>query len=97
MSRSIPISDSYRRAIFEALVLQIVIGVVSLMILDGGETAQVCGAALLAFWGGAAILIWRHAQTPSKLDLSLLRLGYLPVVLLAGVVIHLVWHVRGFE
>lgn len=97
MSRSIPISDSYRRAIFEALGLQVFIGIVSLMILDGGETAQVCGAALLAFWGGAAVLIWRHPQTPSKLDLSLLRLGYLPLVLFAGAVIHFVWHVRGFE
>jgi len=97
MNRSIPISDNYRRPIIEALALQVVVGVISMMILDGGETAQVCGAALLAFWGGAAVLIWRHPQTPSKVDLSLLRVGYLPVVVIAGVIIHFVWHLRGFE
>jgi hypothetical protein len=97
MSRSIPISDAYRRPIFEAVGLQSLIGLLSLMILDGGETAQICGAALLAFWGGAAVLIWRRPQTPSRIDIQLLRFGYLPLVVSAGGMIHFVWRLRGFE
>ena len=97
MSRSVPISDDYRKPVFDAVVLQVIIGVLSLMILDGGECAQICGAALLAFWGGTAVLIWRHPQSPSKMDIRLLRFGYLPVVIFAGIVIRVVWHLRGFE
>ena len=66
------------------------------MILDGGECAQICGAALLAFWGGAVVLIWRHPQSPTYADIQLIRFGYLPVVLIAFVVIHLVWSAKGF-
>ena len=97
MNRSLAISDSYRKPIFDAVGLQVIIGVLSLRILDGGECAQICGAALLAFWGGAAVLIWRRPQSPSKIDIRLLRFGYLPVLIFAGIVIRLVWHLRGFE
>jgi len=97
MNRTVPISDSYRQPIFDALKLQVIIGVLSLMILDGGQCGQICGAALLAFWGGAAVLIWRRPQTPTKTDLQLLRFGYLPIVIFAGVVIRFAWHLKGYE
>jgi len=96
MSYSLSISQNYRRPIFEAVVLQVILGILSLMILDGGDCARICGAALLAFWGGAVVLIWRHPHTPTKTDLELVRFGYLPVVVIAFVVIRLVWAARGF-
>lgn len=76
--------------------LQVILGILSLMILDGGDCARICGAALLAFWGGAIVLIWRHPQTPTKTDLELVRFGYLPVVVITFVVIHLVWTASEF-
>ncbi len=95
MRLRLPISASYDRPIFEALAMQIVLGLLSGMILDGGLVAQFCGIALVAFWTGAAVLIWRHPQSPSKLDLSLVRVGYLPVVALAFFVAPVVWRLRG--
>ena len=96
MSYSLCISPSYRKPIFEAVVLQVIVGILSLMILDGGDCARICGAALLAFWGGAVVLIWRRPVTPTKTDLELIRFGYLPVVIIAFFIIQLVWRMRGF-
>ena len=97
MNYSLPISPSYRSPIFEAVALQVVLAFISVMMLDGGDCAHISGAALLAFWGGVVVLIWRHPHTPSKIDLKLIRFGYLPVLVIAFVVIHLVWLARGLS
>jgi hypothetical protein len=95
MSYSLPISPSYRKPIFEAVGLQALLGFLSLLILDGGDCARICGAALLAFWGGAIVLIWRHRHAPTKTDLELLRFGYIHALVIAFIVIHLVWASKG--
>lgn len=97
MSSSLPISPSYRKPVFEALGLQMLLGFLSLLILDGGECAQICGAAALAFWGGAAVLIWRHPHSPTHTDIQLIRFGYLPIVIFAFIVIQWAWSARGFR
>lgn len=95
MGYALPISPRYRRAIFEAVGLQILLGGLSLFMLDGGDCARICGAALIAFWGGAIVLICRRRHKPTKTDLELVRFGYVPVLAIAFVVIHLVWALRG--
>ena len=97
MNYSLPISPSYRKPVFEAVVLQAILGIVSLMILDGGTTARICGIALVAFWGGATVLIWRRPLSPTKIDIELIRLGYLPLVVLAFFLVHFIWTLRGVE
>jgi hypothetical protein len=97
MRYSLPISPKYDSPIFEAVAIQIVLGLLSWLILDFGQTAQMCGIALVSFWGGAVVLIWRHPQSPSKADIKLIRFGYLPLVVLAGFLAHFIWHLRGVE
>ena len=97
MTHLVPISPSYRRPVFEAVGLQVLLGFLSLLILDGGTTARICGIALVAFWAGAAVLIWRHPHTPTRTDITFVRFGYLPVVVLAFFLVHFIWHVRGVE
>jgi hypothetical protein len=97
MNYSLPISPHYRKAIFEAVGLQVVIGFLSLMILDGGGCAQICGAALVAFWVAVIIQIWRNPQTPTYTDIRLIRFGYLPLVVFAGFLVHFIWHLKGIE
>lgn len=97
MSYLLPISPSYRKPVFEALVLQAVLGLLSLMILDGGTTARICGIALVAFWGGATVLIWRRPHSPAKMDIELLRFGYLPLVVVAFFLVHFIWNLRSVE
>jgi hypothetical protein len=97
MTHSLPVSPHYRKPIFEAVVMQVLLGLLSLLILDGGTTARICGIALVAFWGGAAVLIWRRPQSPTRTDIQLLRFGYLPLVVLAFFLVHFIWTMRGVE
>jgi hypothetical protein len=92
----IPISPLYRGAIKDALVLQVIIGVFALMILDFGQCAQICGIALIAFWGGAATIICRRPENPTTTDLTLVRFGYLLVIPVAAFLASFIWKLRGF-
>jgi hypothetical protein len=93
----LPISESYDSAIFEAVSIQIVLGLVSLMILDGGTIARICGIALVAFWSGVAVLIFRHPASPSMMYLQVIRFGYFPVVVIAFLLVQWIWHLRGLQ
>jgi hypothetical protein len=97
MTNPLPISSSYSRPVFEAVGLQVLLGVLSLLILDGGTTARICGIALVAFWGGATLLIWRRPQSPTRTDIELLRFGYLPLVVIAFSLVRFIWTLRGVE
>ena len=95
MRHSLPIAASYRKPIFEAIALQVILGLLSALVLDGGDCRHICGAALVAFWGGAAVLVWRHPRDPTKTDLQLVRFGFLPVLVIAFAIIHAVWRAKG--
>ena len=95
MNTVLPISPAYRNAVFDALAIQALIAVFSGMILDCGQTARGCGIALLAFWGGAAVLICRRPLSPTRIDIELIRFGYLPVIALTFFVANYAWHLRG--
>ncbi len=95
LRQAIPISQNYDRPVFEALAIQGVIAILSLLNLDGGQFAQICGVALVAFWGGAAVLIYRHPHTPSRVDRQIIRFGYFPVLVGAFFLVDWIWHLRG--
>jgi len=101
MRTTLPISASYRRAIFDALVLQVVLGALSMMLLDGGRVAHTRGIAVLAFWSGAALVIIRRPTAPMPTDLFLIRFGFLPLLIVTFALAewvwswHWVWRIRG--
>lgn len=95
MTDVLPISPSYRKPVFQALGLQAVTVTLSLLILDFGTSARVCGIALLGFWAGVAVLIARRPASPTRTDLALIRIGFLPLLGLAVPVVLLVWRLRG--
>ena len=97
MTHSMPISPSYRKPVFEAFALQALLGLLSTLVLDGGTTARICGIALVAFWTGVAVLIWRRPESPIQTDIELLRFGYLPLVVIAFLLVHYIWTLRGVE
>lgn len=91
----LPISAQYDRAIYDSLGIQIVLGLLSGMVLDGGGLAQLCGMSMIAFWGGAAVLIYRHPHNPTRTDLELIRFGFFPVIVLTLFIAVWVWRLRG--
>ena len=95
--RASPISASYRKPIREALALQVFLGLLSTLIIDGGATASICGIALVAFWSAAGVLMLRRPEEPTRTDVAFLRFGYLPVLVLALFLVHFIWRLRGLE
>ena len=97
MRRALPISPKYDSPIFEAVAIQLILGILSALIIDDGTVARICGIALVAFWGGAVVLIWRHPQSPTRTDIELIRFGFLPVAVLALILVPVIWHLSGLE
>ena len=50
---TIPIATGYRRAIFDSLILQVVLGILAMMVLDGGRRADVFVDRRIPAGGGA--------------------------------------------
>ena len=76
-------SVEYDRALRVALGLQIPIALVSMLVLDLGRTARVCGIAMLGFWLAAALIAARRPWTPTPADLRFWRWGFIPCFVLA--------------
>ena len=87
----LPIAASYRRAVFEAVILLVIFGVLSKMVLDGGRVAHTTGIAMLAFSMGVWLVIGRRPTAPTHWDLTWIRFGFLPLVVVAFAVAEWVW------
>jgi hypothetical protein len=81
MGRSLPMSPDYRVAVFNALALQTLVAVISLLVLERGFTARLCGVALLGFWVTVAVVIARRPRKSTHADLGFIRFGYVPLAL----------------
>jgi hypothetical protein len=88
---AIPIFAGYRRAILDSLVLQVILGLLAMMVLDGGRIAHTTGIAVLAFWIGATVVILRRPKSPTDWDLFLIRFGFLPLLTLTFALAEWVW------
>lgn len=97
MLADMPISNSYRGPLRTAVGLSVLFAVLSALMLDGGQAARLSAIGLLIFWSSVMMAIWRRPQTPTPLDLLLVRWGCVPLVLGFQVAIYIVWHLRGLE
>ena len=66
-----------------AFVQQSIILVLGGMILDGGAVAQSCFYAFTAFWAGVAVILWRRSSAPTKVDLVIVRGGFIVLCVLS--------------
>jgi hypothetical protein len=78
------ISPAYDRVIRNSLVMQVVVGILAALTLDGGITARVVGVAVLAYWLCAVIVIMRRPHEPTRLDLAIIHWGFWPVLAIAA-------------
>ena len=95
MSDSAPV-PSLKTEWLPALVFQMPILVLASMILDGGGIAQVCFYALVAFWVGVAVLHVHRKGALSRVDLLLIRYGYIFVCIMSFFITRWIWQWRGF-
>src|SRR5262245_20396287 len=95
MSNTIASTSPYRAAITSAIVQQVIVLVLASLILDGGDLLMFCLVACLAFWTGVIFIRVRRGQTPTKIDLLLIRSSYLLLCIITFFAVHLVWKLRG--
>ena len=77
------LSPRYMAAIRTALKVQIPLGILCSLIMDGGQTARVCAAVMGGFWLSAALIAYRRPWSPTEGDLRFLRWGFLPAFVVA--------------
>ena len=70
------VSEAYHSPLFFALALQIPIALLCLLMLDGGQTAKVCGVAMAAHWLGVTLILHRRPLAPTVADLTFLRWAF---------------------
>jgi hypothetical protein len=78
------ISPTYDHVIRNSLIVQVIVGILAVLMLDGGIAARVVGIAVVAYWLCAALVIARRPHEPTKLDLEILRWGFWVVLGIAA-------------
>lgn len=85
-----------REAIKFSLVLQVLILILAGLAADGGGMAQICFFAFVAFNSYVGSVLLFRRMSPTKLDLVLIRAGYLPTIVATGLLARYIWDLRGF-
>ena len=78
------ISSAYDRVIFKSVIVQVIVGILAVLILDGGIVAHVVGVAVVAYWLCAAVIIIRRPHEPTKIDLAILTYGFWVILAFAA-------------
>jgi hypothetical protein len=79
----VPIAPTYREPVKISLVIQVLTTALLVAVLDGGNAAKAGACAMLGYWIGAAIVMYRRPRTPSRLDLIYVRWGYLLMLIIS--------------
>jgi hypothetical protein len=77
-------SPIYNAAFKTALLLQAVLAIVTALILDFGQTHRAFWVACLCQWAMVWIILFRRPMRPTWLDLSLVRYGIVPLLLIVA-------------
>jgi hypothetical protein len=95
MRHSLAVAPQYWPAIKWAATQQAVTGVVSAMLLDGGVLFRVWCIAFLAFWAAVLLIVLRRPISPTRVDILLIKCGFIPMFIVAFCVSPGVWSYLG--
>jgi len=85
-----------RAAIKFSLVTQILIVILAGFVADGGGAAQIVFFAFVSFNSYLASVLVFRPKNPTKLDLVLIRAGFLPTIVITAFLADCIWDLRGF-
>ncbi len=72
-------SPAFNSALLDGLKIQAVLFVLTMLILDGGATHRAYLVALLCQLAIDFLILLRRPMTPTKIDLTIVRFGILPL------------------
>jgi hypothetical protein len=87
-------SERYKDPVTHSLVQQACVLTVSCLFTDFGTIAQISVIAIAGFWAGATLVLFRRPQSPSSLDLWLIRWGFLPLLAIVQPLTQWIWRWR---
>jgi len=64
-----------RSALLDSLAIEVVLGLIGGLVVDGGVCFQVWAFSVAAFWGGCALVLTQRWQSPTEADLVMIRWG----------------------
>ncbi len=73
------LSKDYQSALKVALLLQIIIGLGAAIAIDGGLTFDMWWRSMAVYWGCFVVMVFRRPNTPTKVDLWMIRYGFVPL------------------
>lgn len=76
-------SPKYWRAIRVSFAVHFPVWFLTLFVLDMGQTNRACEVAMLCQWITNMLVVLRRPQTPTSLDLIIIRYGFVPIFLIA--------------
>jgi hypothetical protein len=96
-------SPQYGPALKRAVLLQLVAGVLTALMLDGGRSLGFFKVAIIGHWIGILLITGRRPHSPTKVDIILIRWGALLLLLVAAGIAPFIWlmigesHLSGWE
>ncbi len=67
-----------------ALLIQAMLAFVTALVLDSGRTHRAFWVALLCQWAMVCVILIRRPMCPTRLDLSLVRYGIVPLLFIVA-------------
>lgn len=85
-----------RSAIFDSIAIQMLIGFLAGITLDGGFCFQIWVFAMAAYWGGCSLVLIRRWKMLTKTDLGVIRWGFLILAIIVTPLLSVwIWKLRG--
>lgn len=78
------ISSSIGQSIKAAIWQQVILLVLTVLILDGGQIFQMTVIAAIAHWITIAAISVRRRSKPTQVDLAVIKFGFIPMILIVG-------------
>jgi hypothetical protein len=75
-----PISTAYDAPIWRSVMHQVLFGLLTLLILDGGHSSKVCGVAILGYWMGTLLVVLQRPHSPLESDIRYVRNAFFPLL-----------------
>ena len=83
------------RCIGLAFVQQAILWAFSAIVLDGGQLMMAVGLSICVFWLVICIALFTRTSLMTKVDIALVKFGFIPLILLFAAAQSAVWHLKG--
>jgi TatA/E family protein of Tat protein translocase len=89
------LSPLYWPALGFGIIVQAILGILTVLMLDMGQAFNVFKISFLCHWLGIFLLFARHPMSPTKADIVFVRWGTPLVMIVIGLIAPIVWKIIG--